>query len=126
MNDGTNEPEFADFLRRHRPQPPAAPSDEYGRLLRAARLEGVAEKVEARRASKKNRAAFALAAGVLVAVGLTLHFGGYGASPPNAGMDDTVEVFLDDTLGQALADPTGMDANEPTDYFETASETEDP
>jgi hypothetical protein len=96
------------FLARYRPLPPSPPIDECERTLLAARAEKVMGRTGAR---GHRRLAFAMAAGFLVALGVTFTMVGDRPSPANGVTDEQMEAFLDDTMGHVLTDQPITDTN---------------
>jgi len=116
MRGEFNERNIEGFLLKHRPHPPAPMADEYKSLLLASRAEAVVKRAGAR--GKKYRIAFALAASILIALGVTFSLRGHPHPTVTNASDEQLEAFLDETVRQVTADPPRYDANAPNDEFE--------
>lgn len=118
MRGEFNERNIEGFLLKHKPHPPAPKADEYKSLLLATRAEAVVKRAEA--SGKTYRIAFALAASILIALGVTFNLRGHSPLAVTNATDEQLEAFLDETVWQVTADPPRYDANAPNDEFEGA------
>lgn len=116
MRGEYNERNIEGFLLRHRPHPPAPPADEYKSLVLATRAEEVVKRSEA--SGKTYRIAFALAASILIALGVTLNLRGHQHTAVTNASDEQLEAFLDETVRQVTGDPPPYDTNAPNDGVE--------
>jgi hypothetical protein len=116
MRGEFNERNIEGFLLRHRPHPPAPQADEYKSLILATRAEADVKRSKTR--GKTYRIAFALAASILIALGVTLNLRGHSHPAVTNASDEQLEAFLDETVRQATADPPRYDTNAPNDEFE--------
>ncbi len=116
MSDEFNERNIEGFLLKHRPHPPAPKADEYKSLLLTTMAEAVVKRPKTR--GKTYRFAFALAASILIALGVVLNIRGHSTPAVTAASDERLEAFLDETVRQVTADPPRYDTNAPNDEFE--------
>ncbi|MBI3580813.1 MAG: hypothetical protein HY098_01830 [Nitrospinae bacterium] len=116
MSGEFNERNIEGFLLKHRPHPPSPQAGEYKSLLLAAGGGSVVKRGEG--SGKTYRFAFALAAGILIALGVTLNLRGHFPPAVTKASDEQLEAFLDETVRQVTADPPPYDTNAPNDEIE--------
>ncbi len=116
MNGEFNERNIEGFLQMHRPHPPSPKADEYKSVILASRAEAAVKRAGAR--GKMYRFAFALAASILVVLGVTFSLRSHSPTAVTNASDEQLEAFLDETVRQATAEPPQYDTNVPNDEFE--------